>query len=193
MIGDLSLQLEKGGCISRREACYRLFCRALVVMFIVSLLATAGCGSGNPTTYPVRGQVTYPNGMPVTVGMVEFEPMPREGVSLTERLNARGLIHPDGTYFLTTFKDGDGAVPGRHRVIVHEPNPEADVEEGEFFPKGPISPPPRHTLRRSGQPSPRLPSERTLFVAKRCLVGIPRPPVRELVRPRSWLRMEWRR
>jgi len=29
-------------------------------------------------------------------------------------------------------------------------------------------------------------------LAKRCLVGIPRPPVRELVRPRSWLRMEWR-
>lgn len=31
---------------------------------------------------------------------------------------AYGHLQPDGTYHLTTFRDGDGAVPGMHRVTI---------------------------------------------------------------------------
>ncbi len=101
-----------------------------LMLSAVALLAAAGCGAQQPGTYPVRGKVTYPDGTPVTAGMVEFEPSQKGGVPLSERYNARGRIHEDGSYSLTTFREGDGAVPGRHRVIVQEPYPDADLEAG---------------------------------------------------------------
>lgn len=71
----------------------------------------AGCSDGRPATYPVEGRVTFEDGTPVTSGTVEFE-------SLDSRINARGSIHPDGTFRLSTFEPGDGAVAGRHRSVV---------------------------------------------------------------------------
>ncbi len=78
----------------------------------VLVLATAGCifwtGCGSRTA-PVRGKVTF-GGQPVTEGRIFFHP--EEGRS------AIGRLEPDGTYQLTTFKTGDGAAPGRYRVVV---------------------------------------------------------------------------
>jgi hypothetical protein len=79
----------------------------------VVLLALAGC-DGSPRTYPVEGKVTFPDGTPLAGAVVEFE---SEGAP-EQRVNARGVTGPDGSYKLTTFKDGDGAVAGTHRVIV---------------------------------------------------------------------------
>ena len=102
------------------------------------LLPLSGCGPDRPATYPVKGKVTFPDGSPVTAGMVVFELIIDD---LTKAHNARGKILEDGSYFLTTFdEEGDGAVPGRHRVIVQEPYPEADVDEGELVPPRTIDP-----------------------------------------------------
>ncbi|QEH39010.1 hypothetical protein OJF2_76220 [Aquisphaera giovannonii] len=74
----------------------------------------SGCGSSsgevNTATLPVKGVVTY-KGKPLTSGVINFEPE----AAGTE---AHGAIGPDGSFTLTSYKDGDGAVAGPHRVAV---------------------------------------------------------------------------
>lgn len=72
-------------------------------------MSLAGCGSGRSGTAIVRGKVTF-NGKPVPNGTVNF--IPDTGPS------ASGEIQADGSYTLTTYKPGDGAVPGTHKVTV---------------------------------------------------------------------------
>lgn len=74
-----------------------------------------GCGSSIGTPAPliaVKGKVTY-KGLPVTKGVVEFEP---EGYGRP----AKGQLQADGTFELTTFKPGDGVVAGAHRISISE-------------------------------------------------------------------------
>ena len=91
------------------------------------LLGAAGCGS---RLQKVRGKVTYPDGRPVTEGMVVFETRDDK-----EPITARGEIQPDGSYQLSTFKPGDGARLGKHRVLVA---PKFDPNAVD----GPAKPPP---------------------------------------------------
>ncbi|MFN3190559.1 MAG: hypothetical protein ACE361_08550 [Aureliella sp.] len=74
------------------------------------LLALAGC-SGKLRTYPVEGKVQFEGGRPVVVGIVELQ-------SIEHKINARGDINRDGTFTLTTFEPGDGAVAGKHKCVV---------------------------------------------------------------------------
>ena len=104
--------------------------RVRVVATFAALIGAAGCGPDTPVTYPVKGRVTYPDGSPLQGGMIECQLIPEtaEGVrkNQTEPVrgyNARGQVDNDGFYTLTTFADGDGAVPGRHRVIVMQAYP----------------------------------------------------------------------
>ena len=64
--------------------------------------------------------------------MIEFEAVddPWQG------RNARGLVKKDGTFIMTTVKRYDGAVAGRHLVVVSDPYQGGDIFEGE----GPKSP-----------------------------------------------------
>ena len=61
-------------------------------------------------TFPVHGKVTY-KGQPLKAGSITFEP---EGAGR----DGHADIQPDGTFVLTTYKNGDGAVGGTHRVAV---------------------------------------------------------------------------
>jgi len=58
----------------------------------------------------VKGKVTL-KGQPLTKGIVRFEP---DGYGRM----ATGEIQGDGTFVLTTYEKGDGAVVGQHRVFV---------------------------------------------------------------------------
>ena len=75
----------------------------------MALLLLGGCGSGLPERGKVTGKVTF-NGKPVPEGTVTFYPQ-------TGR-SASGRIQPDGTYTLTTFDEGDGAIVGSHEVTI---------------------------------------------------------------------------
>ncbi len=81
-------------------------------MTLAALLLSAhsGCsGSGaRPTLVPVKGKVTY-KGQPLTKGIIRFEP---DGYGRM----ATGELQADGTFVLTTYENGDGAVVGQHRV-----------------------------------------------------------------------------
>ncbi|MDR3622851.1 MAG: hypothetical protein P4L85_26090 [Paludisphaera borealis] len=89
--------------------------RAAMLAALLLPFAGSGCG-GVPeaaaklsTTVPVQGKVTY-KGKPLTHGTVVFEP--------DAGREAHGEIGPDGGYTLSTFKAGDGAVAGKHRVSI---------------------------------------------------------------------------
>lgn len=75
------------------------------------LLAVTGCSDTTVPTVPVRGQVTLQDGTVIQTGTVEFN-------AIEGDWTARGTIQPDGTFYLSTFTDGDGAVPGVHDAVV---------------------------------------------------------------------------
>jgi len=80
-------------------------------------LLVAGCGgdTSKPKVAPVRGTVTQ-KGKPLTGGDVMFTPS--QGPAGASGHVATGQIGSDGSYSLTTFNTGDGAVLGTHKVTV---------------------------------------------------------------------------
>jgi hypothetical protein len=79
---------------------------ALVLLAAVVL---AGCANNDGKTAVVHGKVTYKD-RPVPNGTISF--IPAEGRSAT------GEIQPDGSYTLSTFRKGDGAILGQHKVVI---------------------------------------------------------------------------
>jgi hypothetical protein len=77
----------------------------------VALASLSACQDARVETYPVSGVVRFEDGQPVPFGVIEF----RAGPTLPV---ARGNIGPDGRFTLGTFTAGDGAVAGRHTIIV---------------------------------------------------------------------------
>lgn len=79
-------------------------------------MTLGGCsdGSSPPATTPVSGTVSY-KGQPLGKGTVTFQPADKgEGVQRP----ALGEIGADGRYQLSTFTQGDGALPGNYHVLV---------------------------------------------------------------------------
>jgi hypothetical protein len=62
----------------------------------------------------VTGKVTFADGQPVTAGIVEFN-------SVEHKVAARGRIDSDGSFRLSTYGDGDGAIAGKHLVTIAQP------------------------------------------------------------------------
>jgi hypothetical protein len=87
-------------------------------------VALAGCGGGQEKTYPVEGKVTLPDGSPLGNARVIFD-------GGEAGVKAEGRTGADGSYTMTTYNDGDGAVAGAHRVIVMGPPRMIEVEGGE--------------------------------------------------------------
>ena len=87
----------------------------LIVGLLVSclVLAASGCGPSHPPTYPVIGKVVFENGEACQLGTIEFR-------SLDHLVSARGKIEKDGSFKLSTWEPDDGAVAGKHQVIVQQ-------------------------------------------------------------------------
>jgi hypothetical protein len=85
---------------------------------LIAAACLVGCGKRSaplPSTYPVHGKVVYKGGAPARGGMVQFQPEAEPSVTTT------GTIQADGTYRLTTKRDGlqaEGAVAGPNRVLL---------------------------------------------------------------------------
>ncbi len=82
------------------------------VFFAVML---SGCSDSPEETFSVEGIVTL-DGQPINGGRVLFESV--EVGPSGNRYTARGRIDSGGRYRLGTFSANDGAVAGRHRVMV---------------------------------------------------------------------------
>lgn len=77
----------------------------------VLLLLLAGCSDDRVPVYPTSGTVSFGDGEPVRVGIIEFE-------SVEHGTTATGRINDDGTFTLGTYSADDGAAAGSQRVIV---------------------------------------------------------------------------
>src|SRR5579859_1143365 len=75
-------------------------------------LALAGAGCGGRGTVKVNGTVTL-DGKPVVGALVSF--VPRD---LGSGRLANGRTDANGAFDLTTFRTGDGAVPGPYKITV---------------------------------------------------------------------------
>ncbi len=88
-----------------------------------------GCGSSAPFEYiPVSGQLTYEDGSSIPApGMkLQFEPLDAPVVegfharTATANLNAEGKFNE-----ATSYKFGDGLIPGKHKVAIGYANDKA--------------------------------------------------------------------
>jgi hypothetical protein len=79
----------------------------------------AGCGPSGPTLIPVRGEVVY-NGAPLKQGTVVYLP-----TEAGDSRQASGGIQPDGSFVLTTIKNGDGVAPGKYNIVIYSYAPQA--------------------------------------------------------------------
>ncbi len=94
------------------------------------LLGLAGCG-GQPTLYPVKGQVLLADGKPLNGGSVQF--IPKQG-----GLPAVGIIGEDGTFSLKSLKTREGAAPGEYKIRI-EPSAELLIKKGRTAQKLPFA------------------------------------------------------
>ncbi len=91
-------------------------------LFILVCTFVAGCGSGSPFKYvKASGKVTYEDGSPIAAHGMELrfsaldapkleKAYPRPAVA---RVNEKGEFD-----CVTSYKYGDGLIPGRHKVCI---------------------------------------------------------------------------
>ena len=108
--GIRNKKTKKAYMISKRA--YHRTCLALL-----ALASLIGCSGGQPT-YHASGRVTFSDGQPLEGGVVEFRSLDSQ-----PSVSARGFIQADGTFQLTTFLTDDGAVEGKHQVLVSPKRP----------------------------------------------------------------------
>ena len=95
---------------------------SLVVGVLVSAAVGCGGGTGFEKPVPVTGKVVF-QGKPVDGAMVTFLSK-AEGAGRS----ASGQTAADGSFSLTTFKTGDGALPGDYLVTVSKVERGSDTE-----------------------------------------------------------------
>jgi hypothetical protein len=87
----------------------KVLARYPVALVLIALCV--GCGdSDRLPTAPVTGTVLY-NGDPLPQGSLLFVP---EGGGPS----AQGKIEPDGSFTMGTYTESDGAILGKHKVII---------------------------------------------------------------------------
>ncbi len=103
---------------------YRYATNALVCFSLsLGLLSLVGCSNnGQMPTAPVSGRVTY-DGQPVTGGQLMFDP---KGEGDAPGKPGAAEIREDGTFTVSTYADGDGAVVGKHMVSYAAPGPQQE-------------------------------------------------------------------
>jgi hypothetical protein len=85
-----------------------------VLLCGVGVCLVAGCSGGGQGLAVVKGKVSY-KGNAVPNGTINFLPVD------SGKPSATGEIQPDGSYVLKTYlgnKPSDGAVVGKHKVVI---------------------------------------------------------------------------
>lgn len=81
---------------------------------VILAAAIGGCNRSNgPITIPIRGEVIY-KGQPLATGLVVYLPK-----NTDDSRQASGKIETNGSFVLTTFKNGDGVVPGEYTIVIY--------------------------------------------------------------------------
>ncbi|WP_397568600.1 hypothetical protein [Schlesneria sp. T3-172] len=93
------------------------------ILLAIGALVGAGCSKQEFQVARVSGTVTC-GGQTLTEGMVVFTPIGTgEKKTHDTGRSASGLIQEDGSFELTTYRRGDGAIVGTHTISVFAPPP----------------------------------------------------------------------
>ncbi len=100
------------------------------VFYTVLLVAVCvGCGGSAPFEYiPVSGQLTYDDGSSIPApGMkLQFEPLDAPVVEGFHARTATADLNAEGEFNeATSYKYGDGLIPGKHKVAIGYANDKA--------------------------------------------------------------------
>ncbi|MBN2294467.1 MAG: hypothetical protein JXM70_18705 [Pirellulales bacterium] len=95
--------------------CLRLLRVTSILIAGIVAIATVGCGRG---TSPVKGKLVFADNQEAVTGLDQFV-ITMESAEM--KLSATGIIGPDGTFSVSTFEEGDGAMPGTYRVVITPP------------------------------------------------------------------------
>jgi hypothetical protein len=107
--------------------------RAAIPLLCFLLVGVIGaCTRGGPETVTVRGTVEFDGRPQPSVCSVFFAPLEVAGDA--PRRPALAKLSPEGTFSVTSFKPGDGLVPGTYRVKIEyydlKPGGNPDSESG---------------------------------------------------------------
>src|SRR5262245_39633386 len=80
----------------------------------VGVVLVAGCGDGGPSPVAVKGVLKL-DGKPVAGAVVGFHPEAAGGKP------AFGTTDAEGAFRLTTERPGDGALPGKYKIVIQPP------------------------------------------------------------------------
>ena len=106
-----------------------------VILATIVCATVSGCAESGIPTYRAGGSVKFPDGRPLKAGIVSFQP-----IDSNERVSPRGYLREDGSFELSTFKEGDGAIEGEHRVLIMPQGPHDGPQPGRPAPRLPIHP-----------------------------------------------------
>ncbi len=81
-----------------------------VLAFMLGICFAVGCGSEGPATYPLSGTIKL-DGEPLEGAAIMLKP--RQGGP-----NAYAVSAVNGTFDVMTFRPADGAIGGKHQIIV---------------------------------------------------------------------------
>jgi hypothetical protein len=86
--------------------------RGVLLLVVIAVLGASGCSS-TPTGVPIKGQLVWDDGKPVTDANVRFVPV-------SGRFEAVGLTDKEGAFTLVALggASGSGVVPGEYKVVV---------------------------------------------------------------------------
>jgi hypothetical protein len=100
-----------------------------LLLLLAAPLAVSSCGGGS-RLHPVHGQVFY-EGKPAAGAVVFFHPQgdpPAGGGSPSAADLPSGKVGSDGSFELTTYKQGKGAPVGRYAVTISWEGPSAGAD-----------------------------------------------------------------
>jgi hypothetical protein len=102
-----------------RWKCRRLTWRRCLVACCLCIVAplVAGCGTDNTPTVKVEGKITFNGQPPPAAGKITFAPLEMSGGVQSRPGTAE--FDTDGSFKVTTFKAGDGLIPGRYRANIN--------------------------------------------------------------------------
>ncbi len=94
-----------------------------VCIVTVAALCGGTLGCGGPTTHSLAGRVVYAHDQSPAGDLVGYTVT---AVCSDPPLTAVGEVQSDGSFELSTFQEGDGAVAGKYRVALGAPLPFGD-------------------------------------------------------------------
>jgi hypothetical protein len=97
--------------------------RRSIITITALIGAFSGCGSGNPwSTVDVSGKITYEDGSVIPAQSIKLyfaSQTPPADAKTFPKQGSVGVNAADGSFDkITTYKYGDGLIPGKHKVVV---------------------------------------------------------------------------